>query len=146
MGFLSPQHELLQGCMACPCYNVPPVQIRTKLISKFNCWQKLHQLKLLNLLLATETLSLRHLACARFCNVSKSANKPSVTGAESYRPAPPRVAGERASSMQSQVWFFQWKFPITHCVAAISYLLLEQLPFLWDQLQTVSLELLTSHV
>ena len=97
-------------------------------------------------MLASEMLSLCHLACARFCNVSKSTNKPSVIGAESYRPAPPQVAGERARSMQSQFWFFQWKFPITSCVADISYLLLEQLLFLWDQLQTVSLELVTSHV
>lgn len=48
--------------------------------------------------------------------------------------------------MQSQFCFFQWKFPITSSVGGIGYLLLKLLPFLWDQLQTVSLELITSHV
>lgn len=84
----------------------------------------------------------------RFCNVNKSTNKPSITWPESYQPVPLWVAGEWASSTKSQGLFFsfQWKFPITSCVTEVTDGLLEQLPFLWDQLQAASLELISSHV
>lgn len=54
--------------------------------------------------------------------------------------------GEGQLHKVSGISLFQWKFPITSCVAEVTYGLLEQLPFLWDQLQAASLELITSHV
>lgn len=139
LGILGAQNELVQGFMAYTHYTVPPVQIPTELISKFNHWQELHRWKPLNLIL----LPLCHCARARFCNVSTSTNKPSVTGAESCGPA---ALGNRPAPGSLAFAFFSGNSPSPACAAGWSYLLLEQLPFLWDQLQTVSLELITGHV
>lgn len=46
----------------------------------------------------------------------------------------------------SGLFFVSVEIPITSCVTEVTGGLLEQLPFLWDQLQAASLELISSHV